>query len=54
MDLPLHGNDRRRGRVKSALFYYPNPVYLNGKQNAYTFIEVTLPEKAKILLWLER
>ncbi len=26
---------------------YPNPVYLNGSKGGYTFIEFTLPEKAK-------
>ncbi len=32
---------------KIVLSTYPNPVYLNGSKGAYTFIEFTLPEKAK-------
>ena len=32
---------------KIMLSTYPNPVYLNGSNGAYTFIEFTLPEKAK-------
>jgi hypothetical protein len=32
---------------KIMLSTHPNPVYLNGSKGAYTFIEFTLPEKAK-------
>jgi len=32
---------------KIMLSTYPNPVYLNGSKSGYTFIEFTLPEKAK-------
>ena len=33
--------------VKILLSTYPNPVYLNGGKGAFTYIEFTLPEKAK-------
>jgi hypothetical protein len=32
---------------KIILTTYPNPVYLKGSKDAYTFIEFTLPNKAK-------
>lgn len=32
---------------KIAMSIYPNPVYLNGSKSAYSFIEFTLPQKAK-------